>query len=167
MKRRVRRATEGDASRPADGTPGTAAAQEVFPDLLGHQRGHGVVDQARDQPITGEPTTDGSKESAETKPSRPAGRLVEIAIIGLVDPPERVRALLTLLSDAWEQAMERHPVPPADWYRVEIEKVLEVFRDAAARGNCVVKLLHPPADTERARGVLIPLEGRSDQRAEA
>jgi hypothetical protein len=82
-------------------------------------------------------------------------------------PPERVRALLILLSEAWEQAMERHPVPPDDWYRVEIEKVLEVFRDAAARGNCIVKLLHPPADTERARHVLIPLEGRSDQRAEA
>jgi hypothetical protein len=43
-----------------------------------------VVDQARDEPIASEPSTDGSKESAETKPSRPAGRLVEVAIIGLV-----------------------------------------------------------------------------------
>jgi len=43
-----------------------------------------VFDQARDEPITGEPATGGSKESANTKPSRLADWLVRIVIIALV-----------------------------------------------------------------------------------
>jgi hypothetical protein len=73
-------------------------------------------------------------------------------------PPDRVASLLRSLSEAWEQAVAEHPLPAGDWYRVEIEKVLTVFCDAAGRGgHCVVSVLGPPSDPERASRVRIPL----------
>jgi hypothetical protein len=56
---------------------------------------------------------------------------------------ETVRSLHAQLSEAWEQATAAQPVPPDDWYRVEIEKVLRLFAHAADRGECVVSALEP------------------------
>ena len=75
-------------------------------------------------------------------------------------PPDRVVALHQDLCRAWQLATSEHPLPETDWYRIEIEKVLKVFRDAAERGPCVVSVLEPPMDQERASRVRIPLAGR-------
>ena len=84
--------------------------------------------------------------------AQPLGRLLGEAIDGGVvlsdalwhllrppayHPPDRVASLLTSLSEAWAQAAAEHPVPADDWYRVEIEKVLDVFgeRQGAATAS--------------------------------
>lgn len=72
-------------------------------------------------------------------------------------PPEHVRRILSSLSEACEQATSV-PILTHDWFGIEIGKVLKVFGDAAAHGYCVVKMLQPPADAERASRVHIPLE---------
>lgn len=56
-------------------------------------------------------------------------------------PPTSVQWLLSSLSEAWKHVTIRYSFPEDDWYRIEIEKVLGVFRDAANRGHCVVKML--------------------------
>jgi hypothetical protein len=89
---------------------------------------------------------------------QPLGRLLGQAVDGgtvlnkalrhqLRDPcyhgPEVVRTLYMLLSEAWQDATSAQPVPPDDWYRIEIEKVLRLFAHAADRGECVVSALEP------------------------
>src|SRR3954452_14155435 len=56
----------------------------------------------------------------------------------LYHPPDHVVSLFGLLSEAWNLETARHPLPADDWYRLEIEKVLKVLRDAGGRGHCVV-----------------------------
>lgn len=73
-------------------------------------------------------------------------------------PPGRVVGLDGELSRAWERAASAHPVPETDWYRIEIGKVLKVYRDAAEHGLCVVSALAPPVDAERASRVHVPLK---------
>ena len=60
--------------------------------------------------------------------------------------PQTVCQLNAQLAEAWQQAISVEPVPPDDWYRVEIEKVLRVFAHAADRGECVVSALEPCND---------------------
>lgn len=89
---------------------------------------------------------------------QPIGQLLGNAIDGgmvlnsglrhrLRDPcyhdPETVRSLSMQLSEAWQQATSAEPIPPDDWYRIEIEKVLRLFAHAAGRGECVVSVLEP------------------------
>src|SRR6266498_1177996 len=60
--------------------------------------------------------------------------------------PQTVCQLNAELTEAWQQASAVEPVPPDDWYRIEIEKVLRVFAHAADRGECVVSALEPCND---------------------
>jgi hypothetical protein len=48
------------------------------------------------------------------------------------------------MTEAWQQALATLPVPEDDWYRIEIEKVLQLFRHASERGECVLSILEPP-----------------------
>jgi hypothetical protein len=57
--------------------------------------------------------------------------------------PEVVRTLYSLLVSAWLQVTSVEEIPPDDWYRIEIEKVLRVYSHAAERGECVVSMLEP------------------------
>ncbi|MCE9561626.1 MAG: hypothetical protein K8U57_06185 [Planctomycetes bacterium] len=90
--------------------------------------------------------------------TQPLGQLLGQAIDGgeilnsslrhqLRDPcfhdPQTVRSLYTTLSEAWQQVTASQPVPPDDWYRIEIEKVLRLFAHAAGCGECVVSALEP------------------------
>ena len=72
-------------------------------------------------------------------------------------PPDRVAALHQELSQAWQRAVAGPPVREIDWFRVEIERLLDVYRDAADHGACVVSALEPPVDEERASRVHVPL----------
>ncbi len=89
---------------------------------------------------------------------QPLGQLLGQAIDGgsvlnsvfhhqLRDPcyhdPEVVRSLFAQLTQAWQQATSVEPVPPDDWYRIEIDKVLRLFTHAAESGECVVSALEP------------------------
>ena len=67
-----------------------------------------------------------------------------------------VNSLYAKLGEAWQQATAMESVAEDDWYRIEIEKVLRVFRHAAEHGECVVSVLQAPADEERADRVRIP-----------
>lgn len=73
--------------------------------------------------------------------------------------PAVVQALHTQLADEWRRVLAEKPVPEDDWYRIEIEKVLRLFRHAAGRAECVVSILQRPVDKERASKVRIPLKG--------
>jgi hypothetical protein len=70
--------------------------------------------------------------------------------------PEAVRSLLARLEEAWQGALASRPVREDDWYRIEIEKVLRLFRHAAEHNECVVSVLEPPTDRKRADRVRIP-----------
>jgi len=62
----------------------------------------------------------------------------------------------------WAENLEKSgPLEPADWYGIEIKKVLNVFRHAADSHNGIVSFLDAPSDQERANRVLIPLANRS------
>ncbi len=89
---------------------------------------------------------------------QPIGRLLGQAIDGgtvinstlrhqLRDPcyhdPDAVRSLYAQLTEAWREATAAEPVPPDDWYRIEIEKVLRLFAHATERGECVLSALEP------------------------
>jgi hypothetical protein len=71
--------------------------------------------------------------------------------------PEKVQSLHTRLSESWQHTLESMPeLPQDDWYRLEIEKVLRLFRHAAEHGECVVRVLEPLADPERGDRVHLP-----------
>ena len=71
---------------------------------------------------------------------------------------EAVQALHLQLVEEWERVLADKPVPEDDWYRIEIEKVLRLFRHASDQTECVVSVLERPADHERARRVRIPFK---------
>ena len=70
--------------------------------------------------------------------------------------PLVVNSLYAKLGEAWQQATALESVAEDDWYRIEIENVLWVFRHAAEHGECVVSVLQAPTDEERANRVRIP-----------
>lgn len=72
---------------------------------------------------------------------------------------EAVQSLHGQLADEWQRVLAEKPVAEDDWYRIEIEKVLRLFRHAAGRTECVVSILERPGDQERASKVRIPLKG--------
>ena len=71
--------------------------------------------------------------------------------------PAQVRTLYRRLVEAFQQArgpqMERDDW---DWYRQEIGEVLRAFRHASERGECIVSVLEPPADADRAGRARVP-----------
>src|SRR2546423_10635620 len=90
-----------------------------------------------DVPVTRSLTVSVSHLIAYWVQVQPLGQLLGRAIDGgmainsklrnkLRDPcyhdPETVRSLYSQLSEAWRQATSAEPVPPDDWYRIEIEK---------------------------------------------
>jgi len=70
--------------------------------------------------------------------------------------PDRVRILSAALAQSWAQAREADNIAETDWFRIGIEKSLRVLQLAAERGNCIVSVLGPPMDQERASRVHIP-----------
>lgn len=72
--------------------------------------------------------------------------------------PEAVLALNEQLVAEWQRVLAVKPVPEDDWYRLEIEKVLRLFRHASDRAECVVSILERPADQERGIKVRIPFK---------
>jgi hypothetical protein len=92
---------------------------------------------------------------------QPIGQLLGKAIDGgmpinyalrhqLRDPcyhgPDAVRTLYSQLLLEAQQVNATYSIPPDDWYRIEIDKVLRVFGHAADRGECVVSALEPCND---------------------
>jgi len=76
--------------------------------------------------------------------------------------PEAVIRIERALSAEWEMLARVHGQHGAtDWYAIEISKVLNVFRHAAASGNGIVSVLCPPSDEERAGEIEIPFEARA------
>jgi hypothetical protein len=71
--------------------------------------------------------------------------------------PAGVAKLHSEIAAAWQQVPSdektRHPF---DYFGPEIERLLAVFKHAAANGECVVSILEPPADAERADRVSFP-----------
>lgn len=74
--------------------------------------------------------------------------------------PDAVRELYDRFYSEWEAELAKVEISPKDWYRVEIEKVLAVFQYAALNDECVVNVIHPPMDAERADRVHIPLAAK-------
>jgi len=71
--------------------------------------------------------------------------------------PDQVQALHRRLTEAWAYA--QGPQTEGEdwtWYRHEIDQVLRAFRHASERGECIVSVLPPPADAERAGRVRMP-----------
>ena len=69
---------------------------------------------------------------------------------------DAAKALYQQLTEEWQRVVAEKPVPEDDWFRIEIEKVLRLFRHASDRGESVVSVLERPADQERAHRVRIP-----------
>jgi len=61
------------------------------------------------------------------------------------------------LNEAWAVAVRQWNVPEGDWYRIEITKLLSIYDHARRESECIVSMLEPPADSERARKVKIPV----------
>jgi hypothetical protein len=67
----------------------------------------------------------------------------------------------TKLRKVWNEQLEKAiPIDPADWYVVEIGKVVKVFGHAATHHNGIVSFLEEPTDEERAQRVFIPVVDR-------
>jgi hypothetical protein len=66
-------------------------------------------------------------------------------------------ALFRQISDAFEAVITSGPVPETDWYRIEIERLLKIFRHATDQGEGIISALQQPADRKRASRVHIPL----------
>ena len=73
---------------------------------------------------------------------------------------EKVQTLNQQITDEWQRVLAENPVPEDDWYRLEIEKILQLFRHASDRAECVVSILESPADQERGSKVRIPFKLR-------
>jgi hypothetical protein len=67
----------------------------------------------------------------------------------LVHDPAAVRQLTEQVG----AAVAALALPDEDWLAGEVDRLLRVFRHAAAAGECVVSALDPPADTARASQV--------------
>ena len=60
---------------------------------------------------------------------------------------------------------DKQTTEPFDYFGPEIEKLLSVFKRAATNGECIVSILEPPADKERADRVKFPFEHVADIKA--
>jgi hypothetical protein len=69
---------------------------------------------------------------------------------------DAAKALYAQLAEEWQRVVAERAVPEDDWFRIEIEKVLRLFRHASDRSESIVSVLERPADQERAHRVQIP-----------
>lgn len=76
----------------------------------------------------------------------------------IVHTPDTVRGLLAQIQDEFEKLLSEATIPDDDWYHVEITKVVSVLRHAVSRSECVVNVMEPPFDAERADRVRIPFK---------
>lgn len=74
----------------------------------------------------------------------------------LFHEPTRTKEFSTELAKEWHRVTLFDPVPEKDWYRLEIEKVLEVLDHATQRNSSIVSYLEPPQDLLRAWRVRLP-----------
>jgi hypothetical protein len=70
--------------------------------------------------------------------------------------PSEAGALASNLDQVWGATLADWHLSDNDWYRIEIEKVVAVFRHAVAVGEGVASVLQPPFDQERASRVVVP-----------
>lgn len=75
---------------------------------------------------------------------------------------EAVQSLHAHLADAWSDTIRNHGKPEeGDWYAAEISPAIDVFVWASSGQMCVVSVLEPPFDEQRAKRVDNPIEGFS------
>jgi hypothetical protein len=70
--------------------------------------------------------------------------------------PPKVRSLAEHIDAAWESVKGEMPQDDGGWLVIEVNRLLRLYRHAAAAGECVVTALDLPGDQERARRVRIP-----------
>ena len=75
----------------------------------------------------------------------------------VVKSEHEVKTLWADLNEAWMMVTSEATVSEDDWYRIEINKLLATYDHAAQHSECIVSILEPPADSERARAVKIPV----------
>lgn len=71
--------------------------------------------------------------------------------------PEDVRDLHSQLEIEWNPLLAQQDFLDDDWYRIEIGKLMAVFEHAVQSHECVVNIIHPPIDEERALRVRMPI----------
>ncbi len=77
--------------------------------------------------------------------------------VPLFHDSRKTRELSLVLTREYIHLTHIHPpLPEDDWYKVEVEKVLEVLGHAADRGECFVSMLESPSDGKRASRVVLP-----------
>ena len=77
----------------------------------------------------------------------------------IVPCPGVVQELFVQIQEEWDVHRADHIFKVDLWYRMEIDKLLAVFRHAAKCDECVVNVAHPPTNPERADRVLMPVRG--------
>jgi hypothetical protein len=70
--------------------------------------------------------------------------------------PPKVRSVAELIDAAWEGVKAQMPQDDGGWLVIEVNRVMRLYRHAAAAGECVVTALDLPGDQERSRRVRIP-----------
>lgn len=73
----------------------------------------------------------------------------------IVKTEDEVKNLWADLIEAWTIVTREAKVSEDDWYKIEITKLLAVYDHARQNSECIVSMLAPPADSERARKVKI------------
>jgi hypothetical protein len=74
----------------------------------------------------------------------------------VVHLPADVARLLSALREGLHAASMAGPTKEIGWFRVDIDKLVELFQHAADQGEAVVSVLEPPMDEARAAKVRIP-----------
>ncbi len=78
--------------------------------------------------------------------------------------PEAVKDLYIRLVEAWKDVLSTPATAEGDfdWYKSEMSRLLTLLEHAANRNECVVSVLEPPADPERANRTRIPFKRGAD-----
>jgi hypothetical protein len=70
--------------------------------------------------------------------------------------PSAVQSLNQDINAAWQQVLASMDIPAEDWLGYEMRRLLRLFGHATASQECVLSVLEPPIDWERAHLVRIP-----------
>lgn len=73
-----------------------------------------------------------------------------------VHTPSEVVRFYPLLQEADERFLESLPPEERQWSQMDIQPLIDVFAHAASHGFCIVSVLEPPQDAERASKVMLP-----------
>ena len=79
----------------------------------------------------------------------------------VVQNPQTVKNCWHQLMEAWSAVTSEREVAADDWFRIEITRLLEIFAHANRNSECIVSMLEPPPDLERAIRVRMPIAAGS------